>query len=81
MQGHGGRLTYVLIQIKDGDNRSVQMNRNNAVLLNLEMLPFKTVEAYELEDTFIWYFETDTPIDKRDIQLIDNDTRDVIDSL
>lgn len=41
----------------------------------------ETVEEYELEDTFIWYFESDTPLINRDIQLIDNDTGDVIDSL
>lgn len=80
-RGLDDRLLYGIIQINDGDNRSVQMNGTNAVLLNLEMLPLETVEAYELEDTFIWFFETDTPIDKRDIQLIDNDTGDVIDSL
>lgn len=80
-QGLDDRLHYGIIQIKDGDNRSVQMNGTNAVLLNLEMLPMETVEEYELEDTFIWYFESDTPLDNPEVQLIDNDTGDVIDSL
>ncbi|NEY71409.1 aspartyl-tRNA synthetase [Bacillus mesophilus] len=80
-QGHSDNLIYGLIKIKDGDEKYIKIDENNANLLSLEMLPSYIVEEYQLEDIYIWYFESDTALEVGEIKLMNKNTDEVIDTI
>lgn len=69
-QIHGGNLIYGLI--RRGDERLVQVGENDAKMLNLAMLPPNKVEKLQLEDLYLWYFESETPLNGEEIKLFNN---------
>ena len=77
--GHGEHLIYG--QIKNGDERIIKMGEHEAKLLNLEMLPNSTVEEYQLQDMYIWYFESETALDRGEIKLLNKSTGEQLDSV
>lgn len=72
IHGHGGNLIFGLI--RDVDNRLITIGENDAKVLKLAMLPPNVVEEFRLEGLYIWYFESDRPLDERDIKLINKST-------
>ena len=72
------RLIYGLI--KDGNERLIKVNKNDAQIINLAMLPPNVIEEYQLEGLYIWYFESDTTLDGGELKLIDKNTGLVIDT-
>ncbi len=77
--GHGENLIYGLI--KNGDERIIKMGENEAKLLNLEMLPNSIVQEYQLQDMYIWYFESETALDSGEIKLLNKSTEEQLDSV
>lgn len=77
--GHGENLIYGLI--KNGDERIIKMGENEAKLLNLEMLPNSIVEEYQLQDMYIWYFESEITLESGEIQLLNKSTGEQLDSV
>jgi hypothetical protein len=77
--GHGENLIYGLI--KNGDERIIKMGDHEAKLLNLEMLPNSTVQEYQLQDMYIWYFESETALDRGEIKLLNKSTGEQLDSV
>lgn len=78
IQGQGENLFYGLI--KHGDDRIVQVGEERADILNLAMLPTKEIENFRLEGLYIWYLESDQPLDSGEIKLLDEDTGEELDS-
>ncbi len=76
---HGENLIYGLI--RHGDERLIQVDENPATLLNLAMLPQDEVEKYNLEGLYIWYYESETPLESNEITLLNRDTREVLDTI
>ena len=77
--GHGENLIYGLI--KNGDERIIKMGEHEAKLLNLEMLPNSTVQEYQLQDMYIWYFESETVLDRGEIKLLNKSSGEQLDSV
>lgn len=77
-QKYGENLIYGLI--KDGTDRQVKMNENNAHIVQL-LLPSHIIEEYQLEDLYIWYFKSDKAIEEGEIKLINKQTQELIDSI
>jgi hypothetical protein len=77
--GHGENLIYGLIN--NGDKRIIKMGENEAKLLNLEMLPNSTVQEYQLQDMYIWYFESETALDRGEIKLLNKSTGEQLDAI
>lgn len=77
--GHGENLIYGLI--KKGDERIIKMGENEAKLLNLEMLPNSIVEEYQLQDIYIWYFESEIALNGGEIKLLNKSRGEQLDSL
>lgn len=77
--GHGENLMYGLI--KNGDERMIKMGEHEAKLLNLEMLPNSTVQEYQLQDMYIWYFESESALDRGEIKLLNKSTGEQLDSV
>ena len=77
--GHGDNLVYGLI--KNGDERIIKMGEHEAKLLNLEMLPNSTVQEYQLQDMYIWYFESETALDRGEIKLLNKSTGEQLDAI
>ena len=72
-QVHGENLIYGLI--RHGDDRLVQIGENRATILDLAiMLPPSEVEKLRLEGLYIWYFESDKPLNGGEIKLLNKDT-------
>src|SRR5699024_7295820 len=62
-QGHGDNLIYGLI--RHGDKRLVQIGDTEATILDLgAMLPQGEIEKFQLEGLYIWYFESETPLNE-----------------
>lgn len=61
----------------------VQVNGEEARLLNLAMLPEEEIEKYNLEGLSIWYFESEKRIDtaEAEVQVVDRQTGKVLDTL
>jgi hypothetical protein len=59
----------------------IKMGENEAKLLNLEMLPNNIVEEYQLQDTYIWYFESEIAFDSGEIKLLNKSTGEQLDSV
>jgi hypothetical protein len=78
-QAHGEKLIYGLI--KDVDDRIIKIGENQAKILNLEILPPNTVEEYQVEDLYIWYFQTENALADGEIKLINKSNGEVIDTL
>lgn len=78
-QGHGENLIFGLI--KDGDDRLIQLDGENAKILDLGMLPSEVVEGNQLKGLYIWYFESETAIEEVKIKLISKTTEEVIDEI
>lgn len=76
-QGQDGSLLYGLI--KNGDDRIVQVNEEQAKMLNLATVGQENIEEYRLEELFIWYFEGDESITEGEIKLLDKDTGEELD--
>ena len=76
---HGENLIYGLI--KNGDERIIKMGEHEAKLLNLEMLPNSIVLEYQLQDMYIWYFESETALDRGEIKLLNKSTGEQLDSV
>ncbi|MEH7225716.1 aspartyl-tRNA synthetase [Bacillus sp. JJ1566] len=78
-QGYGEKLVYGLI--KHGDERLIQIGENQARILNLEMLPPAELEKFHLEGLYIWYFESDQPLNGGEIKLLDKSTDEELDTI
>lgn len=78
-QVHGENLIYGLIRY--GDERIIQIGENQAKILNLAMLPPIEVEKFRLEGLYIWYFESETPLNGEEIKLLNKNTGEEIDSI
>lgn len=72
IHGHGGNLIFGLI--RGGDEHLVKINENNAKILNLVMLSPGIVEKFQLEGLYIWYFESDKPLNDTEIELVSKNT-------
>ena len=77
--GHGENLIYGLI--KNGDERIIKIGEHEAKLLDLEMLPNSTVQEYQLQDMYIWYFESETALDRGEIKLLNKSTGEQLDTI
>ena len=77
-QKHGENLIYGLI--KDGTDRQIIINENDAHIVHL-LLPSNVIEKYQLEDLYIWYFESNKSIEEGEIKLINKQTQELIDSI
>ncbi|MGN7408386.1 MULTISPECIES: hypothetical protein [unclassified Sporosarcina] len=77
-QGHGENLIYGLI--KQGDDRIVQVNEEQATILNLAMLPQDEIERFRLEGLYIWYFESEEPLTGGVIRLMNKNTDEELDN-
>lgn len=77
-RGHGENLMYGLI--RHGDERLVQINEERATILDLAMLPTKEIEKFRLEGLYIWYLESEQPLDGGEIKLLEKDTNREIDT-
>jgi hypothetical protein len=78
-QVHGENLIYGLI--RQGDDRLVQIGENHATILDLAMLPPSEVEKLRLEGLYIWYFESDKPLNEGEIKLLNKDTGEELDTI
>jgi hypothetical protein len=78
-QGHGENLIYGLI--RHGDERLIQIGENNATILSLSMLSPSEVEKFRLEGLYLWYFESEIPLNEGEIKLININTGEEIDSI
>lgn len=79
-KGHGENLIYGLI--RNGNDRLIKIGENNAITLDLEtILGSSVVEKYQLEGLYIWYFESEIPLDGGVINLINKTTGKEIDSM
>ncbi|HZH59017.1 MAG TPA: aspartyl-tRNA synthetase [Metabacillus sp.] len=78
-QGHGGNLIYGIIKGGEEEGFIVKVNENEANILNLAMLPAKVINQYQLENLYIWYFESDSAIEEGEIKLINKETNQEID--
>lgn len=77
-QVHGEHLIYGLI--RHGDDRLIQIGEEYARILDLAMLPSTEVEIFQLEGLYIWYFESETPLNRDEIKLLNKNTREEIES-
>ena len=77
-QGQGENLIYGLI--KQGDDRIVQVNDEQATILNLAMLPQDEIERFRLEGLYIWYLEIEEPLTGWEIKLMDKNTGQELDN-
>lgn len=77
-QKHDENLIYGII--KDGTNRQIKVNENDAHIVHL-LLPSNVIEDYQLEDLYIWYFESDSAIEEGKIKLINKQTQELLDSI
>lgn len=78
-QVHGENLIYGLI--RNGDDRLIKVNENNAVILNLVMLPPSNVREYELEGLYLWYYKGDTILNEGEIELLNINTGEQLDTI
>ena len=78
-QIHGDNLIYGFI--KHGDDRVVEMDGYRATMLNLAMLPPSEVEKLRLEGLYIWYIESDKPLNVEEIKLFNKDTGEELDRM
>lgn len=76
IQGHGQGLVYGLI--RNGDERVVTVDDQEASMVNLSLLSPSVVKEYQLEGLYLWYFESDT---HEQVKLLRKDTREIIESL
>ncbi|WP_216827529.1 aspartyl-tRNA synthetase [Alkalihalobacterium elongatum] len=77
LQGYGDYLVYGLIKNNDADYR-IEVNEKDAVILPFAMLPPEKVKAYELEDLYLWYFESKEPLHHGRIEFLNRDTLELI---
>lgn len=77
-QGHGDNLIYGLI--RNGDERIVKIGEMDATILNLAMLPPSEVEKFQLDGLYIWYLESDEPLNGAEIRLLNKNTGEEIDT-
>jgi hypothetical protein len=75
-QGHGDHLIYGLIS--DIDEKMITVDDQPAVILNLEMLPQSVVKENKLEGLYLWYFEGENVLNYQQIELIHQETQEVI---
>lgn len=76
IQGHGEGLVYGLI--RNGDERVVTVDGQEASMVNLSLLSPSVVKEYQLEGLYVWYFESDA---HAQVKLLRKDTREIIDSV
>ena len=77
--GHGENLIYGLIN--NGNKRMIKMGENEAKLLDLEMLPNSIVQEYQLQDMYIWYFESETALDRGEIKVLNKSAGEQLDTI
>ncbi len=75
-QGQGEHLVYGFI--RNGNERSIKVNGEEARILDVEMLPEKDIQEYGLEGLFIWYYESESPLSEKNIELYDRSTGEMI---
>ncbi|WP_456270971.1 aspartyl-tRNA synthetase [Bacillus sp. AK031] len=78
-QGHGENLIYGLI--RNGDQRLVTVDGQEAEFLNLAMLPPSLQKEYNVEGLYLWYFESDEDTDHEELKLLNKDSHTVIQSI
>jgi hypothetical protein len=78
-QGHGENLLYGLI--KNGEDRFIEVNGNEATILNLEALSLNEVKENGLEGLYIWNYKSDTPLDEGEIKLFNKNNRKLLDTI
>lgn len=74
-------VIYGLIEPKD--DWIVQVDGEDARLLNVETLPAEEVALYDLEGLFIWYYESNERIDTAEVvvQVVNQETGEVVEGL
>ncbi|WP_394140020.1 aspartyl-tRNA synthetase [Cytobacillus oceanisediminis] len=77
--GHGEGLVYGLI--RNGDERVVTVDDQEAQVLNLAMLPPSVVKKYNLEGLYLWYFESDNNLNHEQVKLLRKNTQEIIQSI
>ncbi|MGF3104435.1 aspartyl-tRNA synthetase [Rossellomorea sp. DUT-2] len=79
IEGHGEGLVYGLI--RNGDERVVMVDDQEAKVLDLAMLSPSIVKEYQLEGLYLWYVESDKNLNAQQVKLLREDTREIIDSV
>lgn len=79
IQEHGEGLVYGLI--RNGDERLVIVDDQEATVLNLAMLSPLVVKEYQLEGLYLWYVESEKNLNDQQVKLLHKDTREIIDSV
>lgn len=72
-------LYYGVIELKN--HQSLRMDDVEVRALNLTMMGQEVVEQYKLQGLYIWYVELDRPGEQRTLQLIDEETDEVLDEI
>lgn len=78
-KGHGETLIYGLIN--NADERVVKVDDQKATILNLAMLSPEVVKEYQLEGVYLWYFEKDPERTYKQVELVEKETDEVIQSI
>jgi hypothetical protein len=79
IQGHGQGLVYGLI--RNGNERVVTVDDQEASILNLSLLSPSVVKEYQLEGLYLWYVESEKNLNDQQVKLLHKDTREIIDSV
>ncbi|MDW0110531.1 hypothetical protein [Sporosarcina aquimarina] len=72
-------LYYGVVELKD--HQSLRMDDVEVRALNLMMMGNEIAEQYNLRGLYIWYVELEPAGEQRTLQLIDEDTGEVLDEM
>lgn len=79
-QMYGNNLIYGLIKMEEGMKRRILVNGYEAEMIHILLSP-DVIKKNQLEDLYVWYFKSETPIEEGEIKLIDDVTQEEIDTL
>jgi hypothetical protein len=75
---HGDSLIYGLI--RNGDERIITVDGQEAEILNLGMLPLSDQKENKLEGLYLWYYEGKENLENAKVELLHRDREELIQS-